>query len=219
MILPKSLLNNRLSPSRTIQTPHVHRRDQHILHERHEGRGPLARNAPRSVVYLKHHQRNARPLLCEKSFLKFLRDPMDPTQKAKEKKNLRDQCQGEVIFGDICHGDHNERRPEGKDGVDDRAAAVAGRVVEKDGGEDQPQGNEEGEQDLHDAVEEIGWEDEDIAVASFGLEKISTQNIALLLDTSFFFLPLFPAHFLFLSTHLWVEELLVWKKKPFLASM
>ena len=51
---------------------------------------------------------------------------------------------------------------------------MAGRVVEKDGGEDQPQGDEEGEQDLHDAVEEIGWEDEDIAVAGFGLEKIST---------------------------------------------
>lgn len=67
---------------------------------------------------------------------------------------------------------------------------MAGRVVEKDGREDQPQGDEEGEQDLHDAVEEIGWEDEDVAVASFGLEKISTQNIALLLDTSFF-----PLHF------------------------
>lgn len=69
-------------------------------------------------------------------FLKFLRDPIGPNQKTKENKNLRDQCQGEVIFGDICHGDHNERGPEGKDSVDDRAAAVAGRVVEKDGGED-----------------------------------------------------------------------------------
>ena len=78
MILPKSLLNDRLSPSRTIPTPHVHRRDQHILHERHEGRGPLARNAPRSVVYLKHHQRNARALPREKFFLKFLRDPIGP---------------------------------------------------------------------------------------------------------------------------------------------
>lgn len=123
--------------------------------------------------------------------MKFLRDPIGPNQKTKETKNLRDQCQGEVIFGDICHGDHNERCPEGKDGVDDRAAAVAGRVVEKDGGEDQPQGDEECEQDLHDAVEEIGWEDEDVAVASFGLEKVSTQNIALLLDTSF----LFSLHF------------------------
>lgn len=54
MILPKSLLNDRLSPSRTNQTSHVHRRDQHILHERHERRGPLERNAPRSVVYLKY---------------------------------------------------------------------------------------------------------------------------------------------------------------------
>ena len=89
---------------------------------------------------------------------------------------------------------------------------MAGRVVEKDSGEDQPQGDEEGEQDLYSAIEEIGWEDEDVAVASFGLEKISTQNMALLLDTSFFFPPLFSAHFLFLSTHLWVEELLVWKK-------
>lgn len=97
---------------------------------------------------------------------------------------------------------------------------MAGRVVEKDSGEDQPQGDKEGEQDLHDAVEEIGWEDEDVAVAGFGLEKIPIQNIVLLLNTSFFSLsPLFSAHFLFLSTHLSVEELLIWKKPLFLASM
>ena len=63
---------------------------------------------------------------------------------------------------------------------------MANHVVEKDGGEDQPQGDEKDEQNLHDAVEEIRWEDEDIAVASFSLEKISTQNTALLLNTSFF---------------------------------
>ena len=102
--------------------------------------------------------------------------PKPRNQKGRNDTNLRDQCQGEVIFGDIRHGDDNERCPEGKDGVDDRAAAVDSRVVEKDGGEDQPQGDEDGEQDLHGAVEEIGWEDEDVAVASFGLEKITTQN-------------------------------------------
>lgn len=84
------------------------------------------------------------------------RKGLTASKKRSEKCGVCDQCQGEVIFGDICHGDHNERCPEGKYGVDDRAAAVAGRVVEKDGGEDQPQGDEEGEQDLHDAVEDIG---------------------------------------------------------------
>lgn len=200
MILPRPLLNDRLSPSRSIQTPHVHRRDQHILHERHESGEPLARNAPRSVVYLKDHQRNARSPLREKS-------------------SLRDQCQGEVIFGDICHGDHNERRPEGKDSVDDRAAAVAGHVVEKDGGEDQPQGDEEGEQDLHDAVEEIGWEDEDVAVASFGLEKVSAQNIALLLDTSSFSSTCLRPLLVSVNSPQGRETTCLRKKNLFLASM
>lgn len=53
---------------------------------------------------------------------------------------------------------------------------MAGCVVEKYGGEDQPQGDEDGEQDPHDAVEETGWEDKDVAVAGFGLEKISTSE-------------------------------------------
>ena len=147
-------------------------------------------------MYLKHHQRNAPSFLCEKNPLLDLQGtpPSAQTKKPKgerKKTNLGDQCQGEVIFGDISHGDYDERCPEGKDGVDDRAAAVAGRVVEKDGGEDQPQGDEDGEQDLHGAGEEVGWEDEDVAVASSGLEKITTQNITLLLDTFLFVLSTF----------------------------
>lgn len=45
------------------------RRHQHILHKRHERRGPLARNAPRSVVYLKHYQRKAQKSKEEKTYV------------------------------------------------------------------------------------------------------------------------------------------------------
>lgn len=88
-------------------------------------------------------------------------------------KNLRYHCQGEVILGDICHRDHHEGCPEGKDCVDDRAAAVARGIVKQYGRKDQPKRNEEGEQDLHNAAEEIGGEDEYIAIASIHLEDLT----------------------------------------------
>ena len=57
-------------------------------------------------------------------------------------KDLRDQSNCKVIFGDIGHIYNNERRPECEDGINNRSVPVTARVVEEDGGAYQPQGYE-----------------------------------------------------------------------------
>ena len=50
---------------------------------------------------------------------------------------------------------------------------MARRIVKQYSRKDQPKRDEEGEQDLHNAVEEMGGKDEYVAVASIRLENLT----------------------------------------------
>lgn len=122
------------------------------MHESQETAGPLARNAPRSVVYL-------------------IRSIFDKLSRCKQPRSTssRYKCQNQVVLGNIRHRNHDERGPKGEYRADGCSTDMARRIVKQDGRKDQPNWDEEREKDLHNPAEELRGKDEYVGVVSICL--------------------------------------------------